>query len=48
MEELEQFKLPGLTSLSEESRLAGRVKKEQPILAILGNPPYSGHSASWI
>jgi len=46
MEELEQFKLPGLTSLSEESRLAGRVKKEQPILAILGNPPYSGHSAN--
>jgi hypothetical protein len=51
MEELEQFRLPGLTSLSEESRLAGRVKKEQPILAILGNPPYSGHSANrgqWI
>jgi hypothetical protein len=51
MEELEQFKLPGLTSLTEESHLAGRVKKEQPILAILGNPPYSGHSANrgkWI
>ena len=46
MEELEQFRLPGLTSLSEESRLAGHVKKEQPILAILGNPPYSGHSAN--
>jgi len=51
MEELEQFRLPGLTSLSDESRLAGWVKKEQPILAILGNPPYSGHSANrgkWI
>lgn len=51
MEELEQTSLPGMVSLSEESRLAGKVKKEQPILAILGNPPYSGHSANkgeWI
>ncbi len=51
MEELERVKLPGFSSLSEESRLAGRVKKEQPILAILGNPPYSGHSTNtgeWI
>jgi predicted helicase len=51
MEELERVKLPGFSSLSEESRLAGQVKKEQPILAILGNPPYSGHSTNtgeWI
>ena len=51
MEELEQTSLPGMASLSEESRLAGEVKKEQPILVILGNPPYSGHSANkgeWI
>ena len=51
MEVLEQTSLPGMASLSEESRLAGKVKKEQPILAILGNPPYSGHSANkgkWI
>ena len=51
MEDLEQTSLPGMASLSEESRLAGKVKKEQPILAILGNPPYSGHSANkgeWI
>lgn len=51
MTELEQSSLPGLSSLAEESRLAGRVKKEQPILVILGNPPYSGHSANrgkWI
>ena len=51
MEELEQTSLPGMASLSEESRLAGKVKKEQPILVILGNPPYSGHSANkgeWI
>ncbi|MEW6213725.1 MAG: type ISP restriction/modification enzyme, partial [Nitrospirota bacterium] len=41
----------GMASLSEESHLAGRVKTEQPILVILGNPPYSGHSynvGEWI
>jgi hypothetical protein len=51
MEELEQTELPGMASLSEESYLAGKVKKEEPILVILGNPPYSGHSANqgkWI
>lgn len=46
MEELEQTSLPGMASLSEESHLAGRVKKERPILVILGNPPYSGISAN--
>ncbi len=51
MEELTQTELPGMASLSEESRLAGKVKKDQPILVILGNPPYSGHSSNvgeWI
>jgi len=51
MEELAQSKLPGMSSLAEESRLAGKVKKETPILVILGNPPYSGHSSNigdWI
>ena len=46
MEEIEQIAIPGLSSLSEESHLAGKVKKEQPVLVILGNPPYSGHSAN--
>ncbi len=49
--ELEQSHLPGLSALAEESRLAGAVKKETPILLILGNPPYSGHSSNtgeWI
>jgi hypothetical protein len=46
MKELEQTPLPGMASLSEESHLAGKVKKEQPILVILGNPPYSGHSTN--
>src|SRR3990167_7656687 len=51
MEELAQTDLPGMASLSEESHLAGLVKKEQPILVIMGNPPYSGISANkgkWI
>ena len=46
MEEPEQIDIPGLSSLSEESHLAGKVKKEQSILVILGNPPYSGISAN--
>lgn len=51
MEELEQTALPGMSSLAEESHLAGKVKEEKPILVILGNPPYSGHSSNvgeWI
>ena len=51
MEELAQTELPGMSSLSEESHLAGKVKKEKPILVMLGNPPYSGISANmgkWI
>lgn len=46
MEELAQTDLPGMASLSEESHLAGLVKKEQPILVIMGNPPYSVSSAN--
>lgn len=46
MEELDQTHIPGLDSLSEESKEAGKVKKKEPILVILGNPPYSGHSAN--
>jgi predicted helicase len=46
MGELAQTELPGMASLSEESRLAGEIKKEMPILVILGNPPYSGHSTN--
>jgi predicted helicase len=46
MEELGQTELPGMVSLSEESHSAGIVKKEKPILVVLGNPPYSGTSAN--
>lgn len=46
MEDLEQIAIPGLASLSEESHQAARVKKDEPILVILGNPPYFGFSAN--
>ncbi|TAK53963.1 MAG: DNA methyltransferase [Bacteroidetes bacterium] len=51
MEELAQASFPGMASLSEESHRAGEIKKEKPILVIVGNPPYSGHSTNkgdWI
>jgi len=51
LKELAQTNLPGMSSLSEESHAAAQVKKETPLLVILGNPPYSGHSANkgaWI
>jgi predicted helicase len=44
MEDLAQTEIPGLESLSDESHQAGKVKKHDPILVILGNPPYSGIS----
>jgi len=46
METLPETRLPGMASLSTESRLAVRVKRETPILVIIGNPPYSGISAN--
>lgn len=51
LKELEESKFPGMSSLSAESHEAGKVKKEVPILVIVGNPPYSGHSENvgeWI
>ncbi len=37
--------------IAEEAQAAGEVKKNYPVMVILGNPPYSGHSANkseWI
>ncbi|MBX7133436.1 MAG: N-6 DNA methylase [Fimbriimonadaceae bacterium] len=37
--------------LAEEARGAGEVKRQTPIMCVIGNPPYSGHSSnkgSWI
>ena len=35
--------------LSQEARAANKVKRDLPIMVVLGNPPYAGHSAnkSW-
>ena len=51
MQELEASKFPGMSSLSHESQEAGKVKKDVPILVILGNPPYSylsSNKGEWI
>jgi len=51
MESVRQTRIPGVASLAEESSMALKVKKQTPILVILGNPPYSGHSVNrgkWI
>jgi len=40
-----------MKELTEESRKANKLKRDKPVLAILGNPPYSGTSANkgeWI
>lgn len=37
--------------LAEESHAASRIKRDAPVMVVLGNPPYSGHSANkgtWI
>lgn len=47
MEDLAQTRIPGLESLSAESHEAGRIKKNEPILIIIGNPPYSANSANF-
>ena len=50
-EELPQTEMPFYHALSQEAHLAVEVKKQTPILVILGNPPYSGISCNtgdWI
>jgi len=38
-----------LRAISDEANAAARIKRDMPILVVMGNPPYSGHSAnrSW-
>ncbi len=45
------YKLPFTEWLIKEANSAGKVKQDSPVMVILGNPPYSGHSANvgeWI
>ena len=47
----EQNPIPGLSPLADESHMAEDVKTTQPVLVIMGNPPYSGTSSNkgaWI
>lgn len=46
--EVEQSPLPYVAGLSEESQKARKVKKDIPILVIMGNPPYSVSSSNII
>ncbi|MEI8314401.1 MAG: type ISP restriction/modification enzyme [Verrucomicrobiota bacterium] len=32
--------------IAEEANAAAKIKRDEPILVVLGNPPYSGHSAN--
>jgi predicted helicase len=44
-------KLPFAQWIADEANAAGKVKAEVPVMVVLGNPPYSGHSANkgeWI
>jgi predicted helicase len=45
----EQMTLPFAQFIAEEGRQADDVKQHQPVMVVLGNPPYSGHSEnrSW-
>jgi len=51
-EAFEHGDLPLFANLiAEEANAAGRVKNEAPVMVIIGNPPYSGHSenkSAWI
>ncbi|MDD3536561.1 MAG: N-6 DNA methylase [Candidatus Cloacimonetes bacterium] len=47
----EQMELPIIRTINQESILAHKVKQDQQILVIMGNPPYSGSSENknaWI
>jgi len=46
IQDLEHANIPGLAALADESHHAAKIKSSEPILVILGNPPYSGHSAN--
>jgi hypothetical protein len=51
LSEIEQTTIPYIAGLSEEAREAMKVKKNIPILIIMGNPPYLGISKNvgiWI
>lgn len=40
------FSLGLADAVTEESRAAGRIKLDRPVMVIIGNPPYSGESSN--
>jgi type I restriction-modification system DNA methylase subunit len=51
MDEFKQTNIPFMAELSKESKEANHVKRQEKILVIMGNPPYSGISTNkgeWI
>ncbi len=50
-EAVEAPPLPFAEFIAEEANTAAEIKRDKPIMVVLGNPPYSGHSANkgqWI
>ena len=50
-EAVEAPPLPFANFIAEEANTAAAIKRDKPIMVVLGNPPYSGHSANrskWI
>ncbi len=39
-----EARLPLMQWLADEANEAGKVKRDVPVMVVLGNPPYSGHS----
>ncbi|MEY2846268.1 MAG: hypothetical protein RL076_1814, partial [Chloroflexota bacterium] len=47
----EQIKIPMMQWLTEEGKQADIIKRDTPVMCVIGNPPYSGESANkgdWI
>jgi hypothetical protein len=45
-EQSAQTTLPYVDALAHESHEADRIKQDEPICVVIGNPPWSGHSAN--
>jgi len=45
-EAIEREEAPFANWITEEANAAAEIKKEKPIMVVVGNPPYSGHSAN--
>ncbi len=45
-EAIEREEAPFANWITEEANTAAGIKKNEPIMVVMGNPPYSGHSAN--